>query len=199
MVECPVAATAARCRCILPQYSLTAYANSRLKVVYLEYPRPLPRIPLVARQRTSKPYLLSPRCCCSLHGLRICSFSRSSLRCQSQCYTLRYALLLRSVAGLPERERPNRPATHNAPSNSFLLDLPTEDSTLLTPGLVRKKKSGKLVKGAFYGGQVFYSFFIMLLFMTYNGWVMIAVAVGAMLGYLVWGDDEPSGKSVACH
>lgn len=88
---------------------------------------------------------------------------------------------------------------HNAPSNSLLLDLPTEDSTLLTPGLVRKKKSGKLVKGAFYGGQVFYSFFIMLLFMTYNGWVMIAVALGAMLGYLVWGDDEPSGKSVACH
>lgn len=64
---------------------------------------------------------------------------------------------------------------------------------------MRKKKSGKLVKGAFYGAQVFYSFFIMLLFMTYNGWVMIAVAVGAMLGYLVWGDDEPAGKSVACH
>ncbi|KAI5821111.1 Ctr copper transporter family-domain-containing protein [Pyronema omphalodes] len=79
------------------------------------------------------------------------------------------------------------------------LDAPTEDSTLLTPGLVRKKKSGKLIKGAFYGAQVFYSFFIMLLFMTYNGWVMIAVAVGAMLGYLVWGDDEPAGKSVACH
>ncbi|KAI5776551.1 Ctr copper transporter family-domain-containing protein [Geopyxis carbonaria] len=57
---------------------------------------------------------------------------------------------------------------------------------------------GHVGKGIFYGVQVFYSFFIMLLFMTYNGWVMIAVAVGAFLGYIVWGGDSPA-KSVACH
>ena len=50
-----------------------------------------------------------------------------------------------------------------------------------------------------YGAQVFYSFFIMLLFMTYNGWVMISVAVGAVLGYLVWGAETSVEKSVACH
>ena len=35
--------------------------------------------------------------------------------------------------------------------------------------------------------------------MTYNGLVMIAVAVGAFVGYLVFGDDTPATKSVACH
>ena len=37
-----------------------------------------------------------------------------------------------------------------------------------------------------------------LLFMTYNGWVMLAVAVGAFLGYLGFGGST-STKSVACH
>ena len=37
-----------------------------------------------------------------------------------------------------------------------------------------------------------------LLFMTYNGWVMLAVAVGAFVGYLAFGNST-STKSVACH
>ena len=36
-----------------------------------------------------------------------------------------------------------------------------------------------------------------LLFMTYNGWVMLAVAVGAAVGHLIFGGDAE--KSVACH
>lgn len=35
--------------------------------------------------------------------------------------------------------------------------------------------------------------------MTYNGWVMLAVAVGAFVGYIVFGRDASSAKSVACH
>ena len=35
--------------------------------------------------------------------------------------------------------------------------------------------------------------------MTYNGWVMLAVAVGAFVGYIAFGRDTPSAKSVACH
>lgn len=35
--------------------------------------------------------------------------------------------------------------------------------------------------------------------MTYNGWVMLAVAVGAFVGYLVFGKTLSSSKSVACH
>ena len=35
--------------------------------------------------------------------------------------------------------------------------------------------------------------------MTYNGWVMIAVSVGAGLGYLVFGGRTPVTKETACH
>jgi solute carrier family 31 (copper transporter), member 1 len=37
-----------------------------------------------------------------------------------------------------------------------------------------------------------------LLFMTYNGWIMLAVAVGAFIGYLMFGGGSAS-KSAACH
>jgi copper transporter 1 len=38
-----------------------------------------------------------------------------------------------------------------------------------------------------------------LLFMTYNGMIMLAVAVGAFVGYLAFADGTPATKSVACH
>lgn len=37
-----------------------------------------------------------------------------------------------------------------------------------------------------------------LLFMTYNGWIMLAVAVGAFVGYLLFGNSSAT-KSAACH
>lgn len=52
-------------------------------------------------------------------------------------------------------------------------------------------------RGVLYGIQVFYSFFLMLVFMTYNGWYMIAVAVGAGLGNYFWGGSTE--KSLSCH
>ncbi|KAE8352116.1 Ctr copper transporter family protein [Aspergillus coremiiformis] len=58
---------------------------------------------------------------------------------------------------------------------------------------------GKLIMAALYAVQIFYSFFIMLLFMTYNGLVMFAVAVGAFVGYLVFGENLSASKTVACH
>lgn len=61
------------------------------------------------------------------------------------------------------------------------------------------ERQGKLTMGVLYALQVFYSFFIMLLFMTYNGWIMIAVAVGAFVGYMAFTADLPATKSVACH
>ncbi|OJJ99376.1 hypothetical protein ASPACDRAFT_44039 [Aspergillus aculeatus ATCC 16872] len=61
------------------------------------------------------------------------------------------------------------------------------------------EQRGKITMASLYAVQVFYSFFIMLLFMTYNGFVMLAVAVGAFVGYLVFGDDTSASKTVACH
>ncbi|KAH0608969.1 uncharacterized protein H6S33_001197 [Morchella sextelata] len=76
----------------------------------------------------------------------------------------------------------------------------SDESSSLLPGrnITSASKRGHIGKAIFYGIQVFYSFFIMLLFMTYNGWVMIAVAVGASLGYTIWGGASAT-KSVACH
>jgi len=65
-------------------------------------------------------------------------------------------------------------------------------------GAGQQEKKVRLVKALFYAVQVFYSFFIMLLFMTYNGWVMLSVAVGAFIGYLGFSTSSPA-KSVACH
>ncbi|KAI1627895.1 Ctr copper transporter [Exophiala viscosa] len=61
------------------------------------------------------------------------------------------------------------------------------------------ERKGTIIKALLYAVQVFYSFFIMLLFMTYNGWVMLAVAVGAFVGYILFGQGLTSTKSVACH
>ncbi|KAF2099455.1 ctr copper transporter family protein [Rhizodiscina lignyota] len=60
------------------------------------------------------------------------------------------------------------------------------------------EQRSKIIKAVLYAVQVFYSFFIMLLFMTYNGWVMLAVAVGAFIGYLAFGGGS-AAKTVACH
>ena len=35
--------------------------------------------------------------------------------------------------------------------------------------------------------------------MTYNGMIMIAVAVGAFVGYLVFADGTSAAKTIACH
>ncbi|OJJ79859.1 low-affinity Cu transporter [Aspergillus glaucus CBS 516.65] len=81
------------------------------------------------------------------------------------------------------------------------LDDPDESSPLLVGRDPRRvaERRGRIALAALYAVQVFYSFFIMLLFMTYNGLVMLAVAVGAFVGHLAFGQDESATKSVACH
>ncbi|KAI4849707.1 Ctr copper transporter [Aureobasidium sp. EXF-8845] len=82
-------------------------------------------------------------------------------------------------------------------------DMPNDDqeeSSLLASGrsAADAYAKTKTIKAALYAIQVFYSFFIMLLFMTYNGWIMLAVGVGAFVGYLVFGSSTVT-KSAACH
>lgn len=58
-----------------------------------------------------------------------------------------------------------------------------------------------LTKSMWYGVQVGYSFMLMLVFMTYNGWLMIAVVLGAAWGHYHWGSKcaTTDSQSLACH
>lgn len=80
---------------------------------------------------------------------------------------------------------------------------PNESSSLISgraaPAQSRDAKQVHMVKAGFYAVQVFYSFMIMLLFMTYNGWIMLAVAVGSFIGFLMFGGGNTATKSAACH
>jgi len=60
-------------------------------------------------------------------------------------------------------------------------------------------KRAHVIKSVLYGVQNFYAFMIMLIFMTYNGWIMVAVSVGAGLGYLLFGGRTAATKDTACH
>ncbi|KAL2072502.1 hypothetical protein VTL71DRAFT_11845 [Oculimacula yallundae] len=64
---------------------------------------------------------------------------------------------------------------------------------------VEVSKKAHVVKAVLYALQTFYAFMLMLLFMTYNGWVMLAVGVGAFVGYLVFGNNTSATKDSACH
>lgn len=63
-------------------------------------------------------------------------------------------------------------------------------------------KQVRLKQSLFYGFQVGYSFMLMLVFMSYNGWFMIAVVLGAVVGNQLWNRDvfdNESNRSLACH
>jgi len=66
----------------------------------------------------------------------------------------------------------------------------------------------RVLRAALYGAQVFVSFFLMLVFMTYNAYLILAVVLGASIGHFVFGavmDAEAViagselGKGMACH
>ncbi|ODV66530.1 Ctr-domain-containing protein [Hyphopichia burtonii NRRL Y-1933] len=61
-------------------------------------------------------------------------------------------------------------------------------------------KKYKLQQSLFYGFQVGYSFMLMLVFMTYNGWFMLAVVIGAVIGHNIWNNPIiTDDRSMACH
>jgi copper transporter 1 len=88
-----------------------------------------------------------------------------------------------------------------APSNGQA-ERNVDENTPLRAGLSSQTGQGDrahLIKAILYGFQNFYAFMIMLLFMTYNGWVMIAVSVGAAVGYWFFGHNTKATKETACH
>lgn len=81
-------------------------------------------------------------------------------------------------------------------------DIVTETTPLawaLGQNKTQANKRVKLIKAVMYATQTFYAFMLMLVFMTYNGWVMIAVTLGAFLGYFVFGDETSATKETQCH
>ncbi|AGO12632.1 AaceriAER293Cp [[Ashbya] aceris (nom. inval.)] len=70
---------------------------------------------------------------------------------------------------------------------------------------IRKNHSGskgtKLRRSIWYGAQVSIAFLIMLIMMTYNGWLMLSVVVGAIAGHYHWEIKEGGllDVSLACH
>lgn len=64
---------------------------------------------------------------------------------------------------------------------------------------VEVSQKAHVIKAVIYAVQTFYAFMLMLLFMTYNGWVMLAVGVGSFVGYLVFGNNTSATKDSACH
>jgi copper transporter 1 len=77
----------------------------------------------------------------------------------------------------------------------------TENTPFLFSGQNQPEASrrGHLIKAVLYALQNFYAFMLMLVFMTYNGWVMVTVSLGAFVGYLVFGEDTSATKDNACH
>jgi len=92
----------------------------------------------------------------------------------------------------------------------------SEDSALLTGRkLLRTSLTGtpvppitRALRAALYGATVFLSFFLMLIFMTYNAYLIAAVVIGASLGHYIFGStinvdailaDSSGGKGLACH
>ena len=66
---------------------------------------------------------------------------------------------------------------------------------------VQSRKRRQLIKSLLYAIQVGISFMLMLVFMTYNVYIMAAVIFGSGLGYYLFNND-PQGvgsKTMACH
>jgi len=65
----------------------------------------------------------------------------------------------------------------------------------------------RAVRALIYGACVFLSFFLMLVFMTYNAYLIFAVVLGAAIGHYVFGStmnidaalSNSNGKGMACH
>ncbi|KAF9070379.1 Ctr copper transporter family-domain-containing protein [Rhodocollybia butyracea] len=64
----------------------------------------------------------------------------------------------------------------------------------------------RILRAGLYGVSVFLSFFLMLVFMTYNAYLILAVVLGAAVGHFIFGASinpdsilSSDGKGMACH
>ncbi|OAD72230.1 hypothetical protein PHYBLDRAFT_182011 [Phycomyces blakesleeanus NRRL 1555(-)] len=65
---------------------------------------------------------------------------------------------------------------------------------------VRLSKRQEIIRSSVYATLVAISFWLMLVFMTYNGYLMISVVLGAGVGHYVFGRGHLSAsRSIQCH
>ncbi|KAI8370124.1 Ctr copper transporter family-domain-containing protein [Choanephora cucurbitarum] len=64
----------------------------------------------------------------------------------------------------------------------------------------RLSSNRRLIQSSIYALLVAISFWLMLVFMTYNGYLMIATVLGAGFGHFIFGQGRLTGdKSIQCH
>ncbi|KAI8720686.1 Copper transport protein [Fusarium sp. LHS14.1] len=80
-------------------------------------------------------------------------------------------------------------------------DEPVTESTPILSGQNQEQADQRahIIKAVLYALQNFYAFMLMLVFMTYNGWVMVSVSLGAFIGYIFFGHRTSATKDNACH
>jgi len=91
------------------------------------------------------------------------------------------------------------------------VNAPESDETTLVlgqgPKLYPVPRKARILRASLYGLSTFLSFFLMLVFMTYNAYLIAAVVIGASLGHYIFGshieaDSILSGvadpKGIAC-
>lgn len=78
---------------------------------------------------------------------------------------------------------------------------PSSSSSSSLSNSKKAQRKRQVVKSLLYALQVGISFLLMLVFMTYNVYVMGAVVVGSGVGYYLFNSDPNgvSGKGMACH
>ncbi|KAI7858885.1 Ctr copper transporter family-domain-containing protein [Circinella umbellata] len=69
--------------------------------------------------------------------------------------------------------------------------------TTSTPVRISKKQG--VLRSSIYAILVAISFWLMLVFMTYNGYLMIAVVLGAGVGHYYTNYRLPASRSIQCH
>ncbi|KAF8893415.1 Ctr copper transporter [Infundibulicybe gibba] len=115
---------------------------------------------------------------------------------------------------LSSKDKARMPASRNR-SGASTPDGDLEEFGLLT-GLRMSRVQGnvmrvppmwRVIRMLLYGATVFLSFFLMLVFMTFNAYLIIAVVAGASIGHYIFGItmnvdavlSDVGGRGMACH
>ncbi|KAL9708659.1 copper transpport protein [Leucoagaricus gongylophorus] len=108
-----------------------------------------------------------------------------------------------NLVSLREKSPIRLPSTRSSPErNDRNIVSSSQWSKVSSPG-IPVPLIPRLIRAALYGATVFLSFFLMLIFMTYNAYLILAVILGATIGHFVFGStidiSTSAGKSMACH